>query len=543
MPNIKEYEAPALGLQPSDRGAASFAAVGRRAGAFYSQAAGSIAGAGARLGSGIASVGDAAVAYMDHREISAGTAKSAQLFDSLTQSWNETAQKADPNDPSVANKWREEVLGPALDKFQEGFNTERSQTWALHRTDQIREHLFTKTAADMSSLAGIAVSNNIKETANVYSNTAVNDPSSVQSILDHVDHDIEGIVSSSPTLKGTDRAKVTLEVAQKTKEAIVRAGAFGDIQKSDDPEAAAARWAKQYPQYINGQEALQLGKAAKTQARVNTNIEKQGHLLQKQEDEMAVHQGTNEVFSKRVTVNRTTGKPMVDPKYFQEILDVAHKYSNAPNAASVAKTFIDWGEAQMRERAATIIDDPATKTKLLDGMSDVEHPTTEVDILRAAADEHLSPHTTTVFRELSKALTDQPIKNPQFKNSLAGVKAELGSGDLGTSNYHKFFEEFVPMVQKLEREGKLPPNAMSLKDPNSLLNKTLDNYRLTPNQKMMDHITKNLGIGVNPSEITFPPPPTTPPSKALTVTTREQFDKLEHGAQYIGKDGKLYRKP
>jgi hypothetical protein len=520
MPNIKEYEAPALGLQPSDRGAASFAQVGRRAGAFYSQAAGSIAGAGARLGSGIASVGDAAVSYLDHREISAGTAKSAELFDSLTQSWNETAQKADPNDPSVAAKWREEVLNPALDKFQEGFNTEKSQTWSLHRVDQIREHMFHKTAADMSTLAGAAVSNNIKETANTYSNTAVNDPSSVKSLLDHVDHDIEGILSSSPNIKGTDAAKARIEIAQKTKEAIVRAGAFGAIQKADDPEAEAARWAKKYPTYINGQEALQLGKAAKTQARSNTIADKQIGILKKQEAEQNLHIGINDAFSKNVSINETTGRPTINKRFSQDVLDIIHKNSDAPNAASVGKTYLDWIESQQRqaERPAVIVDDPDTKTRLLDGMSNVDNPTSEVDILRAAADDKLSAHTTSVLRDLNKALTDQPIKAPNFKNALADIKARLGNGDVGTDHYHKFFEAFVPMVQKLEREGKLPQNAFSLTDPNSLINKTFDDFKLNPNEKMTDAIMKHVGIGVDPATLTFPPASATGQSSRRTVS-------------------------
>lgn len=51
-------------------------------------------------------------------------------------------------------------------------------------------------------------------------------------------------------------------------------------------------------------------------------------------------------------------------------------------------------------------------------------------------------------------------------------------------------------------------------------------------------------MGMDPADLGFDKNSyAEPPSKTPTVTTRQQFDKLPSGTEYIGKDGKRYRKP
>lgn len=271
MPRIQTFEAPQLDIRPSEIGVESFAAAGRRGAAFFNQAAGAEAESGARMGrvigQGIADIGSAAVAYEDHREISHGAATFAQLQDDLTNQWNNLAKNSDPNDPSVASKFRETVLEPALEKFQGGFNTERSQQFAEQKIESLRQHFFQKTAADMSTLAGIAVKNNVQNSATHMSNTAIQDPSAVPFLLDNVDHSVSGMVDSSPNLKGPDAARAKMEISQDTKRAIVHAGAVGAIQKAADPESEAEKWTQKYPDYISGEDAKALAGNARQQIR------------------------------------------------------------------------------------------------------------------------------------------------------------------------------------------------------------------------------------------------------------------------------------
>src|SRR5690349_18231587 len=119
MPQIRQYEAPNLGLEPSETGVQAAASAGRLAGRFYNQAAAATERVGSltervgamkaaegeqfarNLAGGIRDAGSVAVQYAEHQEISHGAASFAQLNDVLTNAWNDTAKNADPNDPMV----------------------------------------------------------------------------------------------------------------------------------------------------------------------------------------------------------------------------------------------------------------------------------------------------------------------------------------------------------------------------------------------------------------------------------------------------------
>lgn len=270
MANISGYEAPqGLSLQPTETGIDTIAQEARRVGAFASQTGEALTSTGQRLGGAVKDGLDMVLKYEDHREINAGAAAFSKLQADLTDQWNQTAKDSDPNDPSVAAKFRETVLEPALEKFQQGFNTDNSQHFAEQKVDSLRQHMFEKTAADQSTLAGISVRKNITDSTTNMTNTAISDPSSVPSLLQGMDHSIGAMVDSSPTLSPVDAARVKAEVSDSAKRAIVQAGAVGAIQKSANPEATADEWIKKYPDYISGAEAKTLAGNARQQIRAN----------------------------------------------------------------------------------------------------------------------------------------------------------------------------------------------------------------------------------------------------------------------------------
>lgn len=273
MPQIKQYSAPALGLEPTETGIRATVEAGRRAGASFNevaQAAEGVGGTFARnLGGAVKAAGDQVVAYAEHKEIAHGAAAWAGLNDRLTQQWNDIAKNADPNDPTVAQRFREGVLEPELEKYRDGFLTEGGQRFAESHVESLRNHMFQKTAADMSSLAAKAVEVNVRTTANGLSNTAMTDPSSVPHLLGSVDGMVGDMVNSAPNLKGADSAKARLDLTERMKEQIVKSGAIGAIQNSANPEKTAAEWGAKYPQYINGAELKQLEGNARQQIRAS----------------------------------------------------------------------------------------------------------------------------------------------------------------------------------------------------------------------------------------------------------------------------------
>lgn len=276
MPNIRGFEAPqGLDLRPTELGIDAVTGAARRTGGFYNQAADATNATGARVAGAMKDAGQVALDQMDHEQIATGAAKGAEVFDGLTQSKDKAIKAIDPNDPAYGQKvetalkqWRENTLAPALDKFQEGFTTDKSQDFAEKWVAKIRDHMFVSTSADMSTAAGIGVKNAVRTIANVSSNTATLDPSSVPAQLDLVEHSIGGLVDSSP-VKGTAGAELKSEVLERTREQIVKAGAIGAIAKSNDPEKTAADWTAKYPKYINGAEATQLAANARQQIRAH----------------------------------------------------------------------------------------------------------------------------------------------------------------------------------------------------------------------------------------------------------------------------------
>jgi hypothetical protein len=298
MPQLKPYDAGNVGLQPTERGITAREQQGRRTAGFYNQAANEISG-GAQsiataandqaasvrdIGSGVRLASSMVEDYMGHREVSAGAAAGAKLFSNLNDQWNNTIKgvkgedgnwitpPADPNDPSVAAKFREETLEPALQKFSEAYGTTpKGEQWSQTHVASMRNHFWQKTSADMGTLASEAVKVNLRNLTNSASNAAFSSPDfhTVDYQLGQTEASIKEIVSSSPNIKGTDASRLTTELVEKNREQIVKAAATAAISKSDDPEKTAAEFTKRYPDYLSGADANTFAKAAKAQAKTN----------------------------------------------------------------------------------------------------------------------------------------------------------------------------------------------------------------------------------------------------------------------------------
>jgi len=102
MPQIPEYTAKPPGITAPETGVEAFAMAGRRIGAFYHQEGGELAGA-------LSGAAREAQDFLDHQEISHGAVAYAGLMGDLTDEWNKTVASADPNDPTVAGKFRAQM--------------------------------------------------------------------------------------------------------------------------------------------------------------------------------------------------------------------------------------------------------------------------------------------------------------------------------------------------------------------------------------------------------------------------------------------------
>lgn len=488
MANIRERTDTPLDLRPSEVGVEATAAAARRGGAFFNQAAGAFDALGQRAGSAIRDAGEVAVKYEDHQQISAGAANGAQLIENLNKSWEQTAKKADPNDPSHAAKWREETLGPALEQFQSGFTTEKSQQWAEHFVDQARTHMFQKTAADMSGLAADAVHINTLKTINSLGNTLSTDPSGLDFARNALKSSLDGLVDSSPNLTAAQAAKVRNDLMFKGEEHLVKSAVTGAILKGGDWQSLAND-PKNSP-FINANEMLQFEKAAKAQQRserlTQIQLERYGH----QQLVLSAEQGLGNAWNENVSFD-DNGTPTIKPGMFKQIMEVNRQTEGV--ATPRAEAMINWAQSKQREKKETIITDKAVQSGLYDRLFRTENSTTDVDILKASAQGKIDAHDTAALLHLQKALEEAPLKGPIYHDTMAAVKGALGDSEKGHLNYANFIQTFVPEYIRQKRAGTLPPNALDLRNPESLISKSLEPWRLTPQEKLMGRILKNIG--------------------------------------------------
>jgi len=345
LPKITQYDAgETVGLHPTEIGINATAAAARRLQGDYSEAAAAISETGRQFGSAIKDAGDVSVKYIDHQQISTGARSFAELIDGKTKEWEATPK--DPNDPTTGKRFIEENLEPSLQKFKSGFITENSQKWAETHVDQFRQHMYAKTSADMATLAGEAVKVNHRMTVNGLASAVYNDPTSLDFALQTLESTTDSVVGSSPNLTTTAAAKIKGELLQNGKEQIIKSAVSGIITKNPNVDLSAIQ--QKYGEYITGAEIGMFAKAAKVQAKSDLLADKQIQTYERQQAEQRAHTDANKNFSDNVTIDPNTNRPIIKPGYFQGALNIAQKNPNAPNAATIAKTYLDWGEHQSR---------------------------------------------------------------------------------------------------------------------------------------------------------------------------------------------------
>jgi hypothetical protein len=548
MPKITQYEAGNLALRPTETGIEARAAAARRIGATYNQVGGAEQqlgqetaqlGAfkghvqetfGGRLAQGVSDAGSAAVRYMDHQQISHGALGLAGLFANATQDWNDTLKNTpDSNDPTIARDFLEKRLEPALNKFREGFTTERAQQWAESHIDNLRQHFFTKTSADMSTRAGLAAQMNARQTENLWSSTLRADPSALDVGISTLEGSINGVVNSSPNLSGTVADKVRSELLQKGKESLVKSAVMGLIDKNPDVDLTAIE--KKYGAYINSAEISTLQKYAEARKKSNIAFDQANERHLKQQD----HDVAQASFSKNWTDNVSfdeNGKANIKPQFFKDVETTERLHPGA--VPGRAQTLVNWGLSKIKEKKEAVVDDPVVAGDLHDRLPSEDNPTTQAQILEADYKHQLTPHTRNVLLAQLKANEETPLKGPIFQAAMGAAKHVLGVTVMpdGQDRYQHFLETFRPQYQARLRAGKAEPNDLDTRDPDSLISKALKPFKPTDaellNARLLGKKFEGLNLGGSQPQIQMSPTPAfVPPRNAGWTwfpTTRQYKD-------------------
>ncbi len=473
MPNIREFNAPDnLGLSPSSLGVDAAAGAARRIGSAYNEAGDAASTVGNQfarnLDSSIRAAGDVVVKYAEHREISQGAAELAKTTDALTKIWNDAAKNADPNDPTVAAKFRETVVEPTLAKYGDGFLTEGGQKWAEGQVQSLRKHLQTKSDADMGTLAANAVAVNFRQTANTLSNTAMNDPSAVDHLLNTIDSSVGAMVDSSPNLRGADAAKARMQLTEKAKEDIVKSGAIGAIQRARDPEAEAQRWGEKYPQYISGSDLKMLSANARAQLRADRADETNARVLQEREALKASDERETKYLQKlysddakevsQVSTKAIVNDPTLTRTAKERMIGVVNREFKPETAAQVsngnAMELLD--RLRRPEGDPERIDslDPLYKARI-----DGKLNKTDFEMLRKEFTEVRTP-------EGEKLTTRKTAFMTAVKSSITGSNPLMGKIDKdGDLNSYRLMVDLDTKIAEFKKAGKNPYDLLDPSKP------------------------------------------------------------------------------
>lgn len=526
MGQIKEYTAENAALHPTQTGVDAFVQAARRIGAFYNQAGEAIKSSAAdraAAATGLAnaestrfssygdvakSIGTATVQaeqYQSYQQISKGGVQLAQSNESMTNAWNSSMKEAlarDPNDTTINSKFLEGTFEPWADKFVDGFSAPGARDWAQAQVEHLRKHFYEKTSADMSTLAGEAVKVNQKEMERSWSNTARSDPSAVPDLLTSARQSIVGMISQHPHLTGNDAGKVLTESYDSAEKAIVRAGGFGVIERTGGNQAAVDAYIKRYPKLVDAVEMDQFTKAAQVQAKANLLTQKQFESYQRQQQEHEATAAYSKNFSDNVTIDPTTNRPIINPKFANGTLDIAKKYPGVSSTA--ARTQLDWLEHQQNLKDEMVRTDPAIKQQFTDRLFSSDNPLTEVDLMRAQVKGLVSKDDFASWDRTIKTLADSPLKGPVWNDTMAAVKSELilsvpgvaGKDEAGIKNYASFAQTFIPQYLAASRAGTLPPNALDIKDPESMISKAMAPFKRTAVDRYADYTRYMGGLGL-----------------------------------------------
>lgn len=481
MAQIRQYDAPIEDVRPSNAGAEAFAMAGRRIGAFYHQTGEEISGA-------VKAAGDTVERFAAHAEITHGALGLAGIQADLTQKWNQTVTdpNVDPNDPTIAAKFQRDVVEPALDKFQNGFVTDYGNRWAESRVDELRTHFFTKTAADMSTLAGVAVRTNMEKMANTWSATSYNDPSSAIDAIKSFDASIDATIATSNM--NTEGVAAVREAAQKAKEQIAQSALFGLISKNPNVDYSKFASDPAIAPYLKGTDPKQIAQYQQGQQRIAAAYDRQAQAdLRREQTEKA-----DDAFNKAVGNNITfddQGNANFNAQFFKDIKAISMMPGAPPG---LLRSGLELGE-HMQQEQGKVVDDPFTAKALMSGLLDNE--LTLESLMQARKEDKIGDGTFKNIYGMMQDMRKDPSETPQFRTFMQGAEQLISptlpfGGALmkdpdATARLSDYIQRIMPQLLKLSPQERV--KEMDFSNPNSLANQAMAPYKRSP-ADLMKHL-------------------------------------------------------
>jgi len=480
MPKIAEFEAPELGLRPSEIGVEATAAAARRVTAAYSQAAGARAGVGSEIANALTFAMNVGITSMEHGEIARGAQAWAGLSTDLENNYKNHSDNADPNNPLSAKGWLTGTLEPALEKFKSGFMTEAGQKFAEEHIDQFREKMWKTANADRAKHAGAATVSALGSARNSLDNSLMNDPSieNLENARKSWTTTVGGLAATSPNLSLDQKKKAHGDLVEEGMHGFVMSAAMGGILRDGKiPEELIQN--PNYNKYITREERMQLEAKARTSEKFLTQQQNAANKQIQAVQLNALEQNLADM--RRESMPKTDLGPRQLPTDVWKRLDKFTVESPAAQTPQGAKA-IAAADSYYRSISAQLNKPPPKQDISTPTWADLHRRINSMDADRlvdetAINDAYgqglLTPHD---HESLLKEFED--LKNPQGqrisqleKNLYAGVKKQIdhsnpamGADDPeGTRQFARFQYDVHNLVEQYRASGRDP---FDLFDPN-----------------------------------------------------------------------------
>ena len=462
MPNIRTYQNEDAGFTPNNMAptSAGFAGNALRQ---------DLSSAGSAIGQGIAKAGRAYVEHEAQAEISDLTARYAKTFEQLTQSWNETAKGSDPNDPDTGKKWREGVMSPTLEQLSEGLHTGQAKEHATRLATQLSSHMFEKTLADQSTIAGNAAVSNVNTLVNSLSNAVASDPSAMRGAIPMLEASADAIISAHPNLSVEQASSLRTRIVDDGKAEIAKSAALGMIDQSPDLYRAAAD-AGQFDKYLDASTIKSLNTYAESQQRAAAEAQRAAVSEQRRQQGEYVSAKANEIFANQIDPD--TGQIHIQPDYFKQVARLA-LLPNAP--VGLGRAMADFGSARIKEEMAGVpaTTDPNTYRYFTDRMflpAGDARALTLPEVYTARAQGLLGDKDFSFFKDAVGVTQKNPAEAENMKklNTFLGAyKSTITSSSFMGANpqqdqmYYLFQTEMRDAFQRGIAAGKSPDDLLS----------------------------------------------------------------------------------
>lgn len=493
---IKEYNSPNAsgGLRLSDKGIGALqdeASTGMRMAA---QASASVRREGEDYGSAVKATGqvaqDAYDTYVVQPEISKGAAALAGYQDALTTKWNALAKGTDPNDATIKQKFMNDELEPALQRFNDSFSTAAGKKFAEDQSNSFRKHMFEKTTADVSTRAGEALVSNLNTMKNTLSNAVRNDPSAYDQSAALVRATIKEQVANTPGLSVATAARIEGTLATNMQAELAKATILGVAEKNPDAAQKLIDSGK-FNKLIDGTEMTSMVKTMKTASRADAAFARQ----EKDRAEALVSENASDEYLSKMY----SGKPGDIPS----VRDIAvDPKLSLKDRKMLIETSLK--RAEQSPDAPVVQDNPATVNDFMNRLTDPSQKLTLGDLTKASANKEITDATYNRLNGMRKSVDAEPFQNPAIKSTIDAVETKLTNNNpllgikdpKGDTLISQWKLQVFPKLIEMEKAGKLTPADMDLGDPNSFISKSLQPYQRSQSQIMLDL------VNVTPSAIT-----------------------------------------